>query len=92
MAKIRNTAAALLFAFAAIGDVGMAQAACVSDRDFRQLAARGQVVSLPDALRSAGVRGQVIEAQLCEAGGGYSYRVRVRQRSGEIRSLNIPAG
>lgn len=65
---------------------------CLSGSEGRQVLEQGQAMPLPEAMRRAGVSGQVIDAQLCGGGGGYVYRVRIRQDDGEIRSLNIPAG
>jgi uncharacterized membrane protein YkoI len=48
-------------------------------------------VPLPEAMQQAGVEGGVVEAELCRGGGGYSYRVRLRQ-NGQVRVVNIPAG
>jgi len=91
MSKHRALASALL-ALSLCGSVsdGHAQG-CLSRQEGRQLIQQGQVATLPDAMRRAGVSGQVIDAQLCGGGGGYVYRVRVRQ-DGKVRSVNIPAG
>lgn len=68
----------------------MAQA-CVSPAEGRELLEQGQVVPLPEAMRQAGLNGGVVGAELCRGGGGYIYRVRLRQ-SGQVRVVNIPAG
>ena len=92
MSTYRALAAAALIALSLAGSVshGMAQG-CISDAEFRQLVQQGQVVTLPEAMQRAGVSGQVIDAQLCPAGGGYVYRVRVRQ-DGQVTSHQFPAG
>jgi hypothetical protein len=78
---------ALLLAAAAV-PAGAQQ--CVSGGEGRQLVAQGQVAPLPVALQRAGLGdAQVISARLCRAGGGWSYRVRVRQ-GGQVRTANIP--
>jgi hypothetical protein len=74
------------------GGLSGAQAECVSGRDARKVLEQGQAAPLPSAMQSAGLRGaQVLDAQLCRSGGGWSYRVRYRQ-GGQVRSANIPAG
>ena len=92
MAKKRSIAAALLFlGLLGLPGVGMAQS-CVSGRDGRQLLEKGEVVPLPEAMQRAGLkRDQVVEVQLCQAGGGFVYRVRVLQPGGKVRSVDIPA-
>ena len=93
MTKTSMTAAALLIA-SSIGfpAAGMAQG-CTSRQDGRALLEQGQVLPLPEAMRRAGIsRDQVVEVQLCQAGGGYVYRVRVLQPGGRVRSINVPAG
>ena len=81
------------FVLAAVGapSVGWAQG-CASGAEARQLLQEGQVAPLPTALQNAGLGGaQVLDAQLCRSGGGWSYRVRYRQ-DGQVTSANIPAG
>lgn len=93
---IRHRAiAAALFLLAVTGSASetMAQGGCLSGGEGRQLMEQGQVVPFPEAMRRAGLSSdQVVEVQLCRAGGGYVYRVRVLQSGGEVRSQNIPAG
>ena len=87
--------AASLFALALSSSVseGLAQGGCLSGRQARQLLEQGLVVPLPQAIQQAGLSsGQVVDAKLCEAGGGYVYRVRVLQPGGKVRAVNIPAG
>ena len=72
--------------------VAPAQSGCASRAEGRQLLEQGQVVPLPEAMRRAGLpSGAVVDAQLCREGGGYVYRVRVRQ-NGNVRQAKIPAG
>jgi uncharacterized membrane protein YkoI len=69
----------------------MAQA-CVSRAEGRQLLEQGQVMPLPEAIRQAGLAGgRVVDAQLCRAGGGFVYRIRILQ-DGEVSGRTIPAG
>jgi uncharacterized membrane protein YkoI len=82
----------LLLAFAGAPSASLAQGGCVSRGEDRQLIEAGQVVSLSTAMQQAGVSGEVVEMQLCRAGGGYVYRGRVREQNGEVRAVNIPAG
>ena len=91
MSKYRALAAALI-ALSLAGSVsdGLAQG-CISEAEFRQLVQQGQVVTLPEAMQRAGVSGKVIDVELCQAGGGYVYRVRVRQ-DGQVQSHQLPAG
>ena len=78
--------------FAAAGLPSAASAQCVSGQEARQLLEQGQVVPFPEALRRAGVsRDQLAgNPQLCQAGGGFVYRVRVYQ-DGQLTGVNIPA-
>jgi hypothetical protein len=80
----------LLLAAAALPSVSAAQ--CVSGKQARDLIQQGQVVTFPEALQRAGVsRDQVAgNPQLCQAGGGFVYRVRVYQ-DGQLSGVNIPA-
>jgi hypothetical protein len=94
MTRFRALAAALLLtAFAGSTPGAMAQGGCISGRgEERQLIQEGKVVSLGEALQRAGLSSdQVVEVQLCQAGGGYVYRVRVLQPGGKVRGMNIPA-
>ena len=86
----RFAAACLALCLAGLPSSGLAQA-CVSRGEARQLLEQGLVVPLPEAMQQAGVEGGVVEAELCRGGGGYSYRVRLRQ-NGQVRVVNIPAG
>lgn len=82
MIKFRAiTLAALLLALAGPLSEGQAQS-CMSGRDpaARALVEQGQVAPLGDALARAGLStGDVADAQLCGTGGGYFYRVQLRQ-------------
>jgi uncharacterized membrane protein YkoI len=56
------------------------------------MVAQGEVLPLPAALQNAGLGGaQVLDVQLCRAGGGWAYRVRLNQ-NGQVRTANVPAG
>ena len=91
MSAARTLLAAALFLSLA-GGFSEGRAECVSGREARQVLEKGQAAPLPTAMQNAGMSGaQVLEAQLCKAGGGWSYRVRYRQ-GGQVRSANIPAG
>jgi hypothetical protein len=79
---------ALLLATAAPVSPGMAQGGCVSNSEGHQLVAQGQAITFPEAASRAGIEAnQVVGVQLCQAGGGYVYRVRLR----DGRQANIPA-
>jgi hypothetical protein len=79
------------FVLGLAGGFSEGQAECVSGHDARQVLEQGQAAPLPTAMQNAGLNGaQVLDAQLCRAGGGWSYRVRYRQ-GGQVRSANIPA-
>jgi hypothetical protein len=88
------SAAALVALFLAVaGTSGPAAAqACVSRQQARQLLEQGQAVPFPDALQRAGYsRNQLAgDPQLCKAGGGFVYRVRI-VRSGQVSAVSIPA-
>ena len=83
--------ASLLLGAASLPSEVLAQS-CVSGQEARQLLEQGQVVPLPEALRRAGVsRDQLAgNPQLCQAGGGFVYKVRVYQ-DGQLSAVNIPA-
>jgi hypothetical protein len=71
---------------------GVAQE-CLSGSEGRQLLEQGQVIPFPTAVRQAGISSdQVVDVQLCRGGGGYVYRVRVIDASGQVTNMNIPAG
>jgi hypothetical protein len=90
---IRSLATAfLLAALAGSPSASLAQGGCVSGGEGRQLLEQGQVMPFPQAMQQAGISGQVVDVQLCRSGGGYVYRARVRDESGEVRAVNIPAG
>lgn len=90
MIKHRAIAAAC-FALAMGASVGGSLAqGCLSRSEGRSLMEQGQVLPLPEAMRRAGVSGDVVDAQLCAGGGGYVYRVRVRQ-GGDVKPISIPA-
>ena len=82
--------AMLLLAAAGFSPAALAQ--CVSGQQARELISQGQVVTFPEALQRAGVqRDQVAgNPQLCSAGGGFVYKVRVYQ-DGQLTGVNIPA-
>lgn len=61
---------------------GVADAACMSSRDPQavRLLQQRAVLPFPTALSRAGIsNNQVATVQLCSSGGGYVYRVRLRQ-------------
>jgi hypothetical protein len=92
MNTLRVVAGAIL-ALAIVGATPGFSQGCVGRGESRQLIAEGRVMPLPSALRQAGIgRNQVVDVQLCRAGGGYVYRVRVLQPGGAVRNMNIPAG
>lgn len=87
-----RTMAAALFLLAAAGLSSEGRAQCVSPGEGNQLVQRGQVAPLPTALANAGLGGvQVIDVQLCQAGGGWVYRVRYNA-GGAVNTANVPAG
>jgi hypothetical protein len=81
MTKASIIAVATLLSAAVLGtSPGMGQ--CMSGRDAaaRQAISQGQAVPLAVALNRAGLSSdQVAGAELCKAGGGYVYRVHLRQ-------------
>jgi len=83
--------AAMLLAAAGPASPGMAQG-CMSGQQARQLLEQGQAVPFPEALRRAGYsRNQLAGGpELCQAGGGYVYRLRV-VRNGQVSAVTIPA-
>ena len=92
MTTIRLASFALGLLLTAGGVSAASAQGCASRGEARQLVAEGQVAPLPVALQRAGLGdAQVISADLCQSGGGWSYNVQYRQ-DGEVRSANIPAG
>ena len=78
MSRLRIIAVAALLAFSGLPNAAMAQG-CASREEARQLLDQGQVIPLPEATSRAGIEdNDVVDAQLCQAGGGYVYRVRLR--------------
>lgn len=87
----RTCVAAALILLTAAGLPADGRAECVSRSEGQQMVAKGQVTPLPVALQNAGLGGaQVLNADLCRSGGGWSYRLRYR-RGGQVNSTNIPA-
>ena len=77
---------ALFFGTATPSSPAVAQ--CVSNSEGHQLVAQGQAITFPEAASRAGIQAnQVVGVQLCRSGGGYVYRVRLR----DGRQANIPA-
>ena len=93
MSIVQTCAAALLaLTLSGPGSDALAQGGCVSGQEGRQLMEGGRIVPFPEAARRAGISSdQVVEVQLCPAGGGFVYRVRVLQPGGQVRRMNIPA-
>ncbi len=93
MKKLGAVAAALiLLALAGPVSEGMAQE-CFSRGAGRQMLENREIVPLPEALRRAGVaRNRLVGVELCRAGGGFIYRVRVLGPAGRVRHIDIPAG
>lgn len=83
--------AALLLSTAGISSLGMAQG-CVSGQQARNLLEQGRAVPLAVALQRAGISPNQLagDAQLCQSGGGFIYRVRIVQ-DGQVSSVSIPA-
>lgn len=87
MQRLRIIAVASLIALCGVTSDGMAQS-CVSRQEARQLLDQGQIIPLPDATSRAGIdASQVVDAELCQGGGGYVYRVRLRDGG----QANVPA-
>ena len=72
---------------------GPAHAACLSPAEARAVVASGQAASLGPIVQSlkqqAGV--EVINGQLCTAGGGYVYRLTVLGQGGKVRQVTVDA-
>jgi hypothetical protein len=85
---------AVLFMLAALAlGAGAARAACLSPSEARAVVASGQAASLGPIVQSlkqqAGV--EVINGQLCTAGGGYVYRLTVLGQGGKVRQVTVDA-
>lgn len=82
----------LLIAVLVLG-AGAARAACLSPSEARAVVASGQAASLGPIVQSlkqqAGV--EVINGQLCTAGGGYVYRLTVLGQGGRVRQVTVDA-
>ncbi len=89
MKAIRTIAAAgvIILALTGLPAETLAQA-CVSQGEGQQMVAQGQVVPFPVAASRAGIASnEVVSVSLCRGGGGYIYRVKLRQGG----TKNIPA-
>jgi hypothetical protein len=89
MSNVRTLILAALL-LAATGPLAesRAQGGCFSPSEGHQLVAEGQAITFPEAASRAGIEGnQVVDVQLCRSGGGYIYRVRLRDGG----QANIPA-
>lgn len=74
---------------------GVANAqSCLSPAQAREAVQQGQVVPLSQLrgriTQEAG--GEVVSAQLCQAGGEYVYLVNVLSAAGEVKRLTVSAG
>jgi hypothetical protein len=89
MSKLRAIAVAGLFlALSGVHTASLAQSGCVSDSEGHQIVAQGQAIPFPEAASRAGIpANQIVSVALCRAGGGYIYRVQLRQGG----TKNIPA-
>ena len=93
MIKNRLIAAAFVASVLAGQASSAAAQECFSFRAGRQFVEQGLVVPLPEAMRRAGLRrNQLVNVQLCRAGGGFVYRLRVIGPAGRLRWLELPAG
>jgi hypothetical protein len=78
MIDVRIVVAAALIGLSFLSDGAHAQA-CVPNRDARQIIEQGQALPFAEAAARAGIEAnQVVDADLCQGGGGYVYRVRLR--------------
>lgn len=92
MTLIRALLAAVILCMAAWSTAVAAPEGCISRREGRQLVELGLVIPFPEAMRRAGLfRNQVLGVQLCAAGPGFVYRVRVLQPGGRVRAVIIPS-
>lgn len=92
MIRLRIIAvAALVLAMAGSASPSLAQG-CVSGREGRALLEEGRIIPFPEALRRAGYGSDQLagDPELCQAGGGFVYQVRV-VRDGQVSSVSIPA-
>jgi hypothetical protein len=90
MIMLRTIALAALLSFGGLASEGQAQ--CVPPGQGQQMVDQGTVRPLYVALQGAGLaQAQVLSAQLCQAGGGWVYRVRYRQ-GGNVGTADVPAG
>lgn len=91
---LRKLSLAFLLLPAALAQFsGPALAACLSPAEARAVVASGQAGSLGPIVRTlkqqAGV--EVINGQLCTAGGGYVYRLTVLSQGGKVRQVTVDA-
>ncbi|WP_350333392.1 PepSY domain-containing protein [Coralliovum pocilloporae] len=68
-------------------------APCLSQAKVRQLISSGQALPFSKIKRSlrGKVRGKVVKAELCAAGGGLVYVLTVLTRSGKVSRLRVDA-
>lgn len=85
---IRSLALALPLLLAGAGETVAAE--CLSAGEARQAVASGRAIRLGDAAQA--VRGEIIEARLCDAGGGrLVYRLAVMTGGGYVEWVVVDA-
>ncbi|MBB4305047.1 hypothetical protein GGD81_004115 [Rhodobium orientis] len=66
-----------------------ADAKCLTNKEARQVIARGDAVRLSSVRQK--VRGEIVKARLCQSGRRYFYRVTVLSKKGKVRVQRIGA-
>ena len=72
---------------------GLAQAACLNNREIQEAVSSGQIMSLAQVLSSAGIgsNAEVLNVQVCDEGGRLVYIIGVLTPDGEAQNLVLSA-
>jgi hypothetical protein len=76
-----------------LAGAGVANAACLDNRQIQQAVASGEIMSLAQVLSSAGIgsNAEVLSVQVCDEGGRLVYVIGVLTPEGEARNLVLSA-
>lgn len=90
---MRRSFSALLILVAVGCASGASADNCLKRTERQDAIAKKQAIRLKDALRSlwGSVTGRVVGAELCSAGSGLVYRIRLLEPGGKMRSALIDA-
>jgi hypothetical protein len=86
-------AAALALALTGAGTLPASAQGCLGNREIQEAVSSGQIKSLDQVLREAGIDSSqsVLSVQVCDQGGGLVYIIGVLSPSGEAQNLVLNA-